>query len=281
MSIGTLLRLGEWLRDLSLSGAGGNIAAWGAVLGLTALPALGLLWRGRCRYDWLLLQAAGEILAGLFWLVNPTLLVTEYDAKPFIALAAAGCVGATMLAWAVLRGLKNILCAENPGRTMSRLLWWSALAWAWLAALAQGAGVWQKIQETAQSNTALSTKALMPTYLTLAVLAVMDLLPTLLCCEVLRWGGKLTLALDADPFGGETVALAEKGAGASGWRRYRWASAWRGICCNFSCCRCSVPPASASPSPSRPCCWRRCWDCCAGISGGPRPSATTTRPLFR
>ena len=39
MSIGTLLRLGEWLRDLSLSGAGGNIAAWGAVLGLTALPA--------------------------------------------------------------------------------------------------------------------------------------------------------------------------------------------------------------------------------------------------
>ena len=38
MSIGTLLRLGEWLRDLSLSGAGGNIAAWGAVLGLTALP---------------------------------------------------------------------------------------------------------------------------------------------------------------------------------------------------------------------------------------------------
>ena len=92
MSIGTLLRLGEWLRDLSLSGAGGNIAAWGAVLGLTALPALGLLWRGRCRYDWLLLLAAGEILAGLFWLVNPTLLVTEYDAKPFIARSAAGCV---------------------------------------------------------------------------------------------------------------------------------------------------------------------------------------------
>lgn len=226
MSIGTLLRLGEWLRDLSLSGAGGNIAAWGAVLGLTALPALGLLWRGRCRYDWLLLLAAGEILAGLFWLVNPTLLVTEYDAKPFIALAAAGCVGATMLAWAVLRGLKNILCAENPGRTMSRLLWWSALAWAWLAALAQGAGVWQKIQETAQSNTALSAKALMPTYLTLAVLAVMDLLPTLLCCEVLRWGGKLTLALDADPFGGETVALAEK----LGGRCVRVAAVSVGLC---------------------------------------------------
>ena len=63
MSIGTLLRLGEWLRGLSLSGAGGNIAAWGAVLGLTALPALGLLWRGRCRYDWLLLLAAEGMLA--------------------------------------------------------------------------------------------------------------------------------------------------------------------------------------------------------------------------
>ena len=86
--------------------------------------------------------------------------------------------------------------------------------------------MWQKIQETAQSNTALSAKALMPTYLTLAVLAVMDLLPTLLCCEVLRWGGKLTLALDADPFGGETVALAEK----LGGRCVRVAAVSVGLC---------------------------------------------------
>lgn len=226
MTIGMLVRLGEWLRELSLSGPGGNAAAWGIVLGITALPTLGLLWRGRNKYDWLLLLAAGEILAGIYYLVNPTLLVTEYDAKFFIALAAAGCVGATLLAWAVLRGLKNIRRAEKPGRTMDRLLRWSALAWAFLATLAQGAGVWQTIQKTAEGNSALNTQALMPTYLTLVVLAVMDLIPTLLCCQVLRWGGKLALGLDADPFGEETVALAED----LGGRCARVAAVSVGVC---------------------------------------------------
>ena len=210
MSIGMVVRFGEWLRELSLSGGSGNAAAWGIVLALTALPALGLLWKGRCRYDWLLLLAAGEMLAGLYYLVNPTLLMTEYDARPFIALAAAGCVGAAMLAWAVLRGLKNILAAERPGRTMEQLLRWSSWALAWLAALAQGVSVWQEIRRVTESNTALDTGTLMPTYLTLCVLAVMDLIPTLLCCQVLRWGGKLALRMDTDPFGGETVALAEE-----------------------------------------------------------------------
>ncbi|MDE7221382.1 MAG: hypothetical protein K2O45_17500 [Oscillospiraceae bacterium] len=213
MTIGMLARFGEWLRELSLSGGGGNAAAWGIVLGLTALPALGLLWRGRRKADWLLLLAAGEILAGLFYLVNPTQLVSEYDARAFIGLAAAGCVGSTMLAWAVLRGLKNILEAERPGRTMERLLRWSSWALAWLAVLVQGIGLWQKILGVAEGNTALGTGALMPTYLVLGVLAVMDLIPTLLCCQVLRWGGKLGLRMEEAPFGGETAALAEEMSG--------------------------------------------------------------------
>lgn len=210
MSIGTIVRFGEWLRELSLSGGSGNAAAWGIVLALTALPALGLLWKGRCKYDWLLLLAAGEMLAGLYYLVNPTLLAAEYDARFFITLAAAGCVGATMLAWAVLRGLKNIMAAENPGRTMERLLRWSSWALAWLVTLAQGVSVWQEIRRVTESNTALDTRALTPTYLILIVLAIIDLIPTLLCCQVMRWGGKLALRMDTDPFGGETVALAEK-----------------------------------------------------------------------
>ena len=226
MSIGSIVRLGEWLRGLSLSGGGGNAAAWGIVLVLTALPALGLLWKGRCKADWLLLLVSGEILAGLFFLVNPTLLVSEYDAGFFIALAAAGCVGATMLAWAVLRGLKNILAAEDPGRTMERLLRWSSWLLAFLASVAQGVNAWQETQRVTEGNTALDTGALMPTYLILVVLAIMDLIPTLLCCQVLRWGGKLALRMDADPFGGETVALAEK----LGGKCARVASASVGIC---------------------------------------------------
>ena len=60
-----LTELGGWLRALSLSGGVGNALAWAAVLALTALPALGLLWRGRRRWDWLLALAAAEIFSGL------------------------------------------------------------------------------------------------------------------------------------------------------------------------------------------------------------------------
>ncbi len=208
MTLGMLARFGEWLRELSLSGSGGNAAAWGIVLTLTVSPALGLLWKGRSKADWLLLLAAGEILAGLFFLVNPTLLTSMYSG-PMIALAAAGCLLATLLAWAVLRGLKIILASDAPGKTMERLLRWSSLALAILAITSQGIGLWQEIRRVAESNTALDTAALTPTYLTLGVLAVMDLVPTLLCCQVLRWSGKLALGLEADPFGGGTVALAE------------------------------------------------------------------------
>ena len=210
MTIEMLERLGEWLRELSLSGETGNAAAWAVVLILSALPALGLLWKGRSRLDWLLPLASAEILAGLFYLVNPTLMTTEYGARPMIGLAAAGCAAASLLAWAVLRCLKEILMAELPGRTMERLLRWSALALAWMSVLAQGVGLWQEIQRTAESNTALDARALLPTYLVLGILALMDLLPTLLCCQMLRWGGRLALRMEEDPFGEDTVSLAER-----------------------------------------------------------------------
>ena len=38
----------------------------------------------------------------------------------------------------------------------------------------------------------------------------MDLLPTLLCCQMLRWGGRLALRMEEDPFGEDTVSLAER-----------------------------------------------------------------------
>lgn len=213
-----LEELGLWLRGLSLSGPAGNAGAWALVLGLAALPGLGLLWRGRSRCDWLLLLASAEILAGLFYLVNPTLLAPApaWNAAPLVGIAAAGCVSSTLLAWAVLRGLGQLTASPAPGAAMAGLLRWAALLWACLAVLLQTAGLWQKITDTAQGNTALSTAALMPTYLLLAALAAADLAPTLLGCQVLRWGGALALRMEEDPFGEETVALAEALSGRCG-----------------------------------------------------------------
>ena len=206
-----LTELGGWLRALSLSGGVGNALAWAAVLALTALPALGLLWRGRRRWDWLLALAAAEIFSGLYFLVNPTLLHPVMDgpaAGKLWSLAVAGAVAATLLAWAVLRGLERLEAAENLGWTLGRLLGWSALLIGWLAAWSQGAAVLEKIRAVAAANTAPGA-VLWPTNLSLWVLAAAELTPTLLGCAVLLWGGRLARALEADPFGGETVVLAE------------------------------------------------------------------------
>ena len=120
-----LTALGGRLRALSLSGGVGNALAWALVLGLSALPALGLLWRPGSRWDWLLALAAAEIFSGLYFLVNPTLLHPVMDgpaAGRLWSLAVAGAAAATLLAWTVLRGLERLAAAENLGRTLGRLL---------------------------------------------------------------------------------------------------------------------------------------------------------------
>ena len=202
-------KLGEWLRALSLSGGGGNAAAWAIVLALTALPALGLLWRGRSRWDWLLLLAGAEIFFGLYFLVNPTLLTVLPGMETMWGLACAGSTAATALAWAVLRGLERLDRSASLGRALERLLTWSALLLGWLAAWSQCAGLLEKIRTAAEGNTAPDA-ALGPTYGVLCLLAAADLAPTLLGCGVLAWAGKLARALEADPFGAETVALAAR-----------------------------------------------------------------------
>lgn len=199
---------GRWLRDLSLSGPAGNLAAWGIALALTALPALGLLWRGRRRWDWLLALAAGEIFAGVFFLVNPTLLHPGMDSEAvgtMWALAAAGSTAATLLAWAVLRGLGQL--ERTTGRAMEGLLLGAALLLGWLAAWSQCADLIAELRAAAESNTAPGL-ILWPTYLVLCLLAAADLIPELLGCAALVWGGRLARAMEEDPFGEETVAEA-------------------------------------------------------------------------
>ena len=201
---------GRWLRALSLSGGTGNLAAWGIALALTALPALGLLWRGRCGWDWLLVLAAGEIFAGVFFLVNPALLHPGVDSEAvgtMWALAAAGSTAATLMAWAVLRGLGRL--ERTTGRTMEGLFLGAALLLGWLAAWSQCADLIAELRAAAESNTAPGL-ILWPTYLVLCLLAAAKLIPELLGCAVLVWGGRLARAMESAPFGEETVAAAER-----------------------------------------------------------------------
>ena len=109
----------------------------------------------------------------------------------------------------MLRGLGRLDRVQSLGRTLQRLLTWSAVLIGWLASWKQGAGLLEKIHAAAEANTAPNVD-LGPTNVVLCLLAAADLVPMLLGCAVLLWGGELAPALEADPFGGDTVALAER-----------------------------------------------------------------------
>lgn len=199
--------MGQWLRALSLSGGAGNAGAWAIVLLLAALPMLGLLRRRRCRWDWLLPLASLEILAGLYFLVNPTLLGTVMDLSSFWGLAAACGAGATLAAWVVLRGLERL---EAASHTLAALLDGAGCLLLCLAVWIRAAGLWETIRSVTEGNTAVPADALFPTYASLTLLAIAGLIPQILSCLVLLWGGDLARAMEAAPFSADTVALAEK-----------------------------------------------------------------------
>ena len=109
------VKLGQWLRALSLAGSGGNIAAWAVAITISALPLLGLLWRGRRWADVLLLLTGVILFAWLFYLVNPTLLDTFLPVTEGWGMVGLGAAGSLLVAWAVLRLLKKL---DGSGSTL-------------------------------------------------------------------------------------------------------------------------------------------------------------------
>lgn len=203
-------QLGLWLRTLSLSGNAGNIAAWAAVLFLTALPALGLLWRGRCGWDWLLLLASLQILTGLYFLVNPTLLHPAFDLSRMWAVTAAVGTAATLTAWAALRTLVRLENAVSPGRTLARLLRGAACLYLCLSGWEHAIALYRNISQVMEGNTDLSAPEVRATCFILVLLTILDMIPAFLGSMVLIWGGGLARALENAPFSADTALLAER-----------------------------------------------------------------------
>lgn len=202
-------QLRQWLRQLSESGSSGNLFAWGIVLGLSLLPALGLLLPGRQRADWLLLLAGAEILGGLYYLVNPSLIFPAdlndlHWLAAIWALGTLGCVASTVVVWALLRTLAAL--ELSPGKLLPGLLWWTAVIYSFLAAAGAVQEVLTQIEAVQAGNT--DSGRVFSSGVLLWILAALRLVPILLSAWVIQFGSGLTRAMEDAPFAEATVALA-------------------------------------------------------------------------
>ena len=203
--------LGQALRGLSLSGTGGNAAAWAITLVVSLLPLIPFLLLRRKRKaveDWVLLLLIPQIFALLYYAVNPTLI--DSMAAPFLPVGQLGVILATAVTWLVLAFLRAL--AEAPGQRLAAAVGVLLTGCAFLLAFGAGfsqAVAWRAAADSAQAG---NTGSVGFTLVMLAVLGVLRAAPYLLGAAALLWGGRLVAAAGREPFSQDTAQLCDRTA---------------------------------------------------------------------
>ena len=208
---------GAWLRQLSLSGAGGNVLAWAIVLLAAGLPLLLLVLppnRGRRHWEDIFLPASSLLLIGLaFCAVNPSYLDRFFGST--LLIAAAMIWVSLLVFWGVLRLLRGM--EEAPLERLSgvlRILLVGCAALLVFAAASRVSGAIVEINNLQQDWTLFLAVASVPEpsgltgdqALNIALaLPLVELIPDLLGAWMLLLAADLTTALARDPFGEESV----------------------------------------------------------------------------
>ena len=206
---------GGLLRELSLSGPGGNVLAWAIVLLAAGLPLLLLVLppnRGRRHWEDIFLPASSLLLIGLaFCAVNPSYLDRLFGST--LLIAAAVIWVSLLVFWGVLRLLRGM--EEAPLEKLSgvlRILLVGCAALLVFAAAVRGSGAVMEINDSQQDWTLFLAVVSVPepTGLTadqffVLALPLLELIPDLLGAWMLLLAADLTTALARDPFGEESV----------------------------------------------------------------------------
>lgn len=203
--------LGQALRGLSLSGTGGNIAAWAITLVVSLLPLLPFLLLRRKRKameDWVLLLLIPQLFALIYYTVNPTLI--DSLAAPFLPVGQLGVILATAVTWLVLAFLRAM--AEAPGERLAAAVGVLFTGCAFLLAFGAGANQAAAWGAAVDSVRAGNTGDTAFTAFMLAVLGVLRAAPYLLGAAALLWGGRLVDAAGRDPFSRDTAQLCDRTA---------------------------------------------------------------------
>ena len=211
---------GAWLRQLSLSGAGGNVLAWALVLLVSCLPLLLLVLprgRGRWHGEDLLLPGCALLFPVLaFCLVNPTWQPSPIFPEVWM-LAAFGIWEMGLVSWLVLRLLRGLEegTIEKVSAVLRVLLVGCAALLVFAAALHGSRAVAAAVDGPAPEQIAMGqlitggpfdrVMSAGSLWLT-AVLVLAELVPNLLAAWVLLLAADLTDALALGPFSGESAA---------------------------------------------------------------------------
>ena len=208
---------GGLLRELSLSGPGGNVLAWAIVLLAAGLPLLLLVLppnRGRRHWEDFFLPASSLLLIGLaFCAVNPSYLDRLFGST--LLIAAAVIWVSLLVFWGVLRLLRGM--EEAPLERLSgvlRILLVGCAALLVFAAASRVSGAIVEINNLQQDWTLFLAVASVPepsgltgdqTLNIALALPLVELIPDLLGAWMLLLAADLTTALARDPFGEESV----------------------------------------------------------------------------
>ena len=208
---------GGLLRELSLSGPGGNVLAWAIVLLAAGLPLLLLVLppnRGRRHWEDIFLPASSLLLIGLaFCAVNPSYLDRLFGST--LLIAAAVIWVSLLVFWGVLRLLRGM--EEAPLEKLSgvlRILLVGCAALLVFAAASRVSGAIVEINNLQQDWTLFLAVASVPepsgltgdqTLNIALALPLVELIPDLLGAWMLLLAADLTTALARDPFGEESV----------------------------------------------------------------------------
>lgn len=218
-------QLGHMLRGLSLSGGGGDAAAWALFLALGALPAaLGLLLRIRRkghRSDILLALLSAALLFGLWFFANPTYMDRYLSPIPTggtAKYALAAVIDSLLFTWLLLRcivsfgqaGWKKLLFLLR----MLLILYGLAL---FTGILLEGVGEFRSsLSALLKSNTGSEDMLVGVSALFLGFQAVIGLLPAMSQVALLFLISGFLRCCEREPFGAESGRRMEGLKTASG-----------------------------------------------------------------
>ena len=203
--------VGDGLRHLSLSGAGGNIASLILYALLALSPLAFKLRRKWSREDWLLPLCSVLMLYVLYYMVNPTL-------RPSILqnsvgdLILSGVVYSALLSWAVIKLILrcNSMSSAKLLRTLRHFL--TVCATLFLCAPAIGFGSCKaEIDAIAAANTA-PVLDLTATFVFVYLSYAATVLEYLLAVFLLLLAAKLVRELETDPYSPSCTLAAQKTA---------------------------------------------------------------------